>query len=44
MTRAIIILCRWKGAAMVNEKINSWTFEETIKTAENLMKNEKIYI
>lgn len=26
---------------MVNEKINSWTFEETIKTAENLMKNEK---
>lgn len=29
---------------MVNEKINSWTFEETIKTAENLMKNEKIYI
>ena len=41
MTRAIIILCRWKGAAMVNEKINSWTFEETIKTAENLMKNEK---
>lgn len=29
---------------MVNEKINSWTFEETIKTAENLMKNEKIYL
>ena len=29
---------------MVNEKINSWTFEETIKTVENLMKNEKIYI
>ena len=26
---------------MVNEKINSWTFEETVKTAENLMKNEK---
>ena len=25
---------------MVNEKINSWTFEETVKTAENLMKNE----
>lgn len=23
------------------KKINSWTFEETIKTAENLMKNEK---
>lgn len=26
---------------MVNEKINSWTFEETVITAENLMKNEK---
>lgn len=24
-----------------DEKVNSWTFEETVKTAENLMKNEK---
>lgn len=23
------------------EKINGWTFEETVKTAENLMKNEQ---
>lgn len=24
-----------------NEKINGWTFEETVKTAENLMESEK---
>lgn len=24
-----------------NEMINGWTFEETVKTAENLMKSEQ---
>ena len=26
---------------MENEKINGWTFEETVKTAENLMESEQ---